>query len=175
MNRVCRFLLPMLLGALLAGCSFGGSGGDKGPVEASSRKRVSQVEFLDGSGAKRSLAEFNGKVVVVDVWATWCPPCRASLPEVAALQKRGGEDFIVLPISVDRGGWGDVSPFLNANPHLGLEAFLPAGSRALSPFGEIRGIPTTLIVDRHGRLRERWSGYFAGRAEKALEEALREP
>lgn len=173
MHRVHRFLLPVLLGAMLAGCDFGGR--DKGPVEKGSRKLVGHVEFLDASGAKRSLAEFNGKIVVVDVWATWCPPCRASLPEVAALQKRGGEDFVVLPISVDRGGWGDVKPYLDANAQLGLEAFLPAGSGALSPFGEIRGIPTTLILDRHGRIRERWSGYYAGRAEKALEEALKEP
>jgi thiol-disulfide isomerase/thioredoxin len=173
MSRVRRFLLPVLALTLLAGCGFGT--GEKGPVAASSRKRVGHVEFLDASGAKRSLTEFNGQVVVVDVWATWCPPCRASLPEVAALQKRGGEQFVVLPISVDRGGWGDVKPFLKANPQLGLEAFLPAGAEALRPFGEIRGIPTTLIVDRHGRLRERWSGYAAGRAEKALEEALKEP
>ncbi len=166
MDRIGRFLLPILGGVLLVGCGFGGG---------SSRKRVDSVEFLDASGAKRSLAEFNGRVVVVDVWATWCPPCRASLPEVAALQKRAGESFVVLPISVDRGGWDDVKPFLDAHPQLGLEVFLPAGPEALSPFGEIRGIPTTLILDRHGRLRERWSGYTAGRAEKALEEALREP
>ncbi len=173
MNRARRFLLPALAAILLAGCSFGG--GAKGPVPAASRKRVGHVEFLDASGARRSLAEFNGKVIVVDVWATWCPPCRASLPEVAALQKGGGERFVVLPISVDRGGWGDVRPFLEANPRLGLEAYLPAGPGALEPFGEIRGIPTTLILDRHGRLRERWSGYSPGRTEKALEEALREP
>lgn len=168
-----RFILPALAGLLFLGCGFGA--GDTGVIRASARKRVDQVEFLDISGAKRSLAEFNGKVVVVDVWATWCPPCRASLPEIAALQKGAGEHFAVLPISVDRGGWNDVKPFLEAHPELGIEAFLPAASAALDPFGEIRGIPTTLVLDRHGRLRERWSGYTPGRAEKALEAALQEP
>lgn len=172
MNHVRRYLTLALTGALVLGCDFGGS--EKGPVAASSRKAVDQVTFQDASGAKRSLAEFSGKVVVVDVWATWCPPCRASLPEIGALQKRGGEAFVVLPISVDRGGWGDVDPFLKANPQFGIEAFLPADSEALKPFGAISGIPTTLIVDRQGRLRERWSGYYPGRTEKALEEALRE-
>jgi len=172
MNPVRRFLLTVLAGALLTGCGSGG--GDKGPVDASARKLVGQVEFLDATGAKRSLSEFNGRIVVVDVWATWCPPCRASLPELAALQRRGGQDFVVLPISVDKEGWAAVKPFLSANPQLGLEAFLPAGAGALGPFGSIRGIPTTLIVDRHGRLRERWSGYYPGRSEKALEEALKE-
>lgn len=173
MHQLRRILLPVLAGALMAACGFGG--GEKGPTAPTSRKLVGHVEFLDASGAKRSLAEFNGKIVVVDVWATWCPPCRASLPEVAALQKRGGQDFVVLPISVDREGWDAVKPFLEANPGLGLEAFLPGGAGALEPFGSIPGIPTTLIVDRHGRLRERWSGFSPGRAEKALEEALKEP
>ncbi len=172
MNDVRRYLTLVLTGALVLGCDFGGS--EKGPVAASSRKAVDTVTFLDASGAKRSLAEFSGKVVVVDVWATWCPPCRASLPEIGALQKRGGEAFVVLPISVDRGGWGDVDPFLKANPPFGIEAFLPADSEALKPFGAISGIPTTLVVDRQGRLRERWSGYYPGRTEKALEEALQE-
>lgn len=172
MHHLRRFLLPLLGVALLGACGFGGA--ERGPAAPGSRKLVGHVEFLDASGATRSLAEFNGKVVVVDVWATWCPPCRASLPEVAALQKRGGQEFVVLPISVDKEGWGAVKPFLEANPGLGLEAFLPGGPRALEPFGSIPGIPTTLIVDRHGRLRERWSGFSPGRAEKALEEALKE-
>ncbi|MBK8794759.1 MAG: TlpA family protein disulfide reductase [Holophaga sp.] len=172
MIQVRRCLLPVLTVALLSGCGFGG--GDKSPGSASSRKLVSQVSFLDATGQRRSLAEFTGKVLVVDVWATWCPPCRASLPEVAALQKKGGETFVVLPISVDRGGWGDVKPFLDANAKLGLEAFIPAESGALDAFGSIGGIPTTLIVDRRGRLRERWSGYYPGRVEKALEAALKE-
>ncbi len=174
MRPIARFLLPSLAGLLLAGCGLVG-GGDVPPAEASSRRLVAQVEVQDATGAKRSLAEFYGKVVVVDVWATWCPPCRASLPEVAALQKRGGDAYVVVPISVDRGGWDDVKPFLAANPQLGLEAYLPAGAGALSPFGAIQGIPTTLILDRKGKLRERWSGYYPGRAEKALEAALKEP
>ncbi|MDP2875662.1 MAG: TlpA disulfide reductase family protein [Holophaga sp.] len=172
MHRAQKILFPVLAGALLVGCSFGG--GDKGPVAASSRKLVSQVRFVDAAGIQHSLGEFNGQVVVVDVWETWCPPCRASLPELAALQKRGGDKFVVLAISTDKGGWGDVKPFLNANAQMGLEAVLPAGAGALDAFGPIKGIPTTLIIDRHGRLRERWSGYYPGRAEKALAEALKE-
>lgn len=139
------------------------------------RPNVAQVSFRDTQGQQGSLAEYAGKVVLVDVWATWCPPCRKSLPEVAELQKKAGSDYAVLAISVDREGFGAVQPFLAANPGLGLSAVVPAEARSLEPFGEIRGIPTTLIIDRQGRLRERWSGYVPGRAEKALQEALREP
>lgn len=157
----------------MVGCGF--LGGDGKVVSAASRKEVGQVAFLDNLGIQHTLSEFKGKVVVVDVWATWCPPCRKGLPEVAALQKRGGKEFLVVPISVDRKGWEDVRPFLAERPELGLQAYLPARPDALDAFGPIPGIPTTIIVDREGRMRERWSGYLPGRAEKALEEALKEP
>jgi len=147
---------------------FGGAGGG-----ASVGADVSRVAFRDAEGARRTLADYKGKVVVVDVWATWCPPCRKSLPEVAELQKAGGDRYVVLPISVDRGGWGDVKPFLAQNPQLGLTAYVPDGATGLEPFGEIRGIPTTLIIDREGRVLKSWAGYGEGMAKRALDEALK--
>ncbi len=158
----------LLGGVALARGMFGGSGG-----AAASGTDVSHVAFRDAEGNRHTLAEFKGKVVLVDVWATWCGPCRQSLPEVAELQKAGGDRYVVLPISVDRGGWGDVKPFLDQNAQLGLTAYLPDGGGALEPFGEIRGIPTTLVIDRQGRLVTRWSGYGEGAARRALEEALK--
>jgi thiol-disulfide isomerase/thioredoxin len=161
-------------GALLLGGVAVARGMFGGDSEGASRgTNVSRMAFQDADGNRRTLAEFKGKVVLVDVWATWCPPCRKSLPEVAELQKAGGDRYVVLPISVDRGGWGDVKPFLAQNPQLGLTAYLPDGGMALTAFGEIRGIPTTLIIDREGRLVHRWSGYSEGKAKRALDEALR--
>ena len=159
----------LLLGgvALVRGLSGGGGEG------ASSGTDVSRVAFRDAEGNRRTLADYKGKVVLVDVWATWCPPCRRSLPEVAELQKAGSDRYVVLPISVDRGGWADIQPFLAQNPQLGLTAFIPDGAKALDAFGEISGIPTTLIVDRKGKLVQRWSGYGEGQAKRALDEALR--
>lgn len=160
----------LLLGgmALLRGLGVGGSGeGAKAGTD------VSAVAFTDAQGQRHTLAEFKGKVVLVDVWATWCPPCRKSLPEVAALQKAGGDSYVVVPISVDNGGWGDVKPFLAQHPELGLTAYAPEGPQALAPFGEISGIPTSLVVDRDGRLIRRWSGYGEGMAKRALDEALK--
>jgi thiol-disulfide isomerase/thioredoxin len=159
----------LLMGATaMARGMFGG-----GSEGASSGTDVSRVAFRDAEGTRHTVAELRGKVVLVDVWATWCPPCRKSLPEVAELQKAGGERYVVLPISVDRGGWGDVRPFLDQNPQLGLKAYLPDGAKALDAFGEIRGIPTTIVIDREGKLVKRWSGYGEGMAKRALDEALR--
>ena len=158
----------LLGGVVVARGMFGG-----GSEGASTGTDVSRVAFRDVEGNHRTLAEFKGKVVLVDVWATWCPPCRKSLPEVAELQKAGGDRYVVLAISVDHGGWGDVKPFLAQNPQLGLTAYLPDGAKALEAFGEISGIPTTLVVDRKGKLVQRWSGYGEGMARRALDEALK--
>jgi len=165
-------LLSLPAGVLCLACSLGG--GDQDVTAPGKRKLMSRVTYVDSSGSRHSLAEHLGQVVVVDVWATWCPPCRRSLPEIAALQGAAGADYVVLAISVDQKGWEEVRPFLNANAQLRLNAVLPADRESLKPFGEISGIPTTLVVDRKGRLRERWSGYYEGRAQKALREALAE-
>ena len=160
-------------GLLLGGVAvFRGLFGGKAEGAASGTD-VRRVAFRDAEGNRQTLADLQGKVVLVDVWATWCPPCRRSLPEVAELQKAGGDRYVVLPISVDQGGWGDVKPFLSQNPQLGLTAYLPDGGGALEAFGEIRGIPTTLVIDRRGRLVKRWSGYGEGLARQALQEALK--
>ncbi|NTW86983.1 MAG: TlpA family protein disulfide reductase [Holophagaceae bacterium] len=160
----------LLGGVVLFRGLLGGGGGSEGAKPGTD---VSRVAFRDAEGQRHTLADYRGRVVLVDVWATWCPPCRKSLPEVAELQKAGGEAYVVLPISVDRGGWGDVKPFLAQNPQLGLVAYLPDSGSALDAFGPIPGIPTTILVDREGRLIKRWSGYGEGLARRALDEALR--
>ena len=133
---------------------------------------VRSVAFLDAGGQRHTLAEYAGKVVVVDVWATWCPPCRASLPEIVGLQNAADGRYEVLPISVDDGGFKDVNAFLAATP-MALKAYVPADRNALEPFGAIVGIPTTLIVGANGKLITRWSGYYQGRAEKEMRAALK--
>ncbi|WP_257306225.1 TlpA family protein disulfide reductase [Geothrix campi] len=159
----------LLLAGVVAVRAF--TGGAEGGASAGTD--VSRVAFRDAEGARHTLADYKGQVVLVDVWATWCPPCRKSLPEVAELQRAGGDRYVVLPISVDRGGWKDVQPYLAQNPHLGLTAFVPDGPGGLEPFGEIRGIPTTFIIDRQGRVLKSWAGYGEGMAKRALDEALK--
>lgn len=166
-------VVPFLVLGSMA-CGFGAPKGEKASIPAGERKTISGAAFLNAEGKKIALEDFRGKVVVLDVWATWCPPCRASLPEVAALQKKGGGDYVVLAVSVDRGGWAEVKPFLASHGEWNLQALVPENNASLESFGAIKGIPTTIVVDRQGRMKERWSGFYPGRAEQALQAALRE-
>lgn len=134
---------------------------------------VSAVAYVDASGAKHTLAEEKGKVVVVDVWATWCPPCRKSLPGLAKLAAAGGQDYTVIPISVDDDGFKAVTPFLQAHPELAaLPGLVPDGARGMSPLGTVRGIPTTFLLDREGKVLDAWSGVQEERLAEGLKKAL---
>jgi len=106
--------------------------------------------FSDETGAERTFADFEGKVVLVNFWATWCAPCVAEMASLDRLQAAlGGPDFQVLPISLDIEGASEVVPFYEQH---GLE-HLPI---ALNPKGEIgaavslQGLPTTILVGRDG-------------------------
>ena len=132
---------------------------------------VRAVAYLDAGGRRHTLAEHAGRPVVVDVWATWCPPCRESLPELSRLQAGGGDRYAVVPLSVDEAGFQAVSPFL-ARQGLALKAFVPENRAALDPFGPVSMIPTTILVDARGKLVTRWSGYDPGRTESELRKLL---
>jgi len=137
-------------------------------------RRISELRLVDAGGVAHRVGEFAGKVVVLDFWATWCPPCRMSLPEVAALQARQADQYVVLPVSLDRGGFQDVQAYLRENPQTALAAVVPADLAALArQVGEIRAIPTTLLVDRQGKVVQAWTGYSPGRLEQELQGVLR--
>jgi thiol-disulfide isomerase/thioredoxin len=134
---------------------------------------VSAVAYLDASGAKHTLAEEKGKVVVMDVWATWCPPCLKSLPGLARLAAAGGKDYTVIPISVDDEGFKAVTPFLQSHPELAtLPGLVPDGARGLAPLGTVSAIPTTFLLDREGKVIDAWSGVQEERLATGLKRAL---
>jgi thiol-disulfide isomerase/thioredoxin len=110
-----------------------------------------ELHFVDDQGHDLSLADFRGRVVLLNVWATWCVPCRKEMPALDRLQaKLGGNEFQVIPLSVDREGVAAVKRFYQ---ELGLEKLAiyvdPSGKagRALA----VPGVPTTLLIDREGR------------------------
>jgi len=163
-------LAPLLAAWLVLGAWRFRSGVSFSPFNG---RDLSELSLVDAAGASHRLGDLQGRVVVLDFWATWCPPCRLSLPEVAALQARQGEQYAVLPVSLDQGGFQDVQGFLQANPQMALAAVVPADLGALAAqVGEIRAIPTTLVVDRKGKVVQAWTGYSPGRLEEELRKVL---
>lgn len=134
---------------------------------------VSAVAFRDASGARHTLAEQKGKVLIVDVWATWCPPCLKSLPGLAKLAAAGSVDYAVIPISVDDDGFSALAPFFQRRPDLAvLPGLVPDGAAGLAPLGAVQAIPTTFLVDRSGKVLDAWSGVDEARLEAGLKQAL---
>lgn len=136
-------------------------------------KDVSALAYLDAAGARHTLAEEKGRIAVVDVWATWCPPCRKSLPQLAKLAAAGGSDYTVIPISVDDDGLKAVTPFLQQHAELAaLPALVPDGAKGLAPLGAVQAIPTTFLIGRDGAVLDAWSGLDEDRLESGLRRAL---
>lgn len=128
-----------------------------------------ELRDLDGEIVRWS--DFEGKVVAVNFWATWCPPCRIEIPGFTQLQEEYGDDgFVIVGISLDEAPPSVVAEFSEE-----MEVNYPVvmGDPAVvAAFGGVRGLPTTFIIDREGMIRSVHTGYLAknafGRAIKPL-------
>lgn len=119
---------------------------------------VPPITFTDGDGATYGLDKFAGRGVVLNLWATWCAPCVAELPSLAALARAlGPAHVVVLPLSGDRGGAPVVRRFYQERGIVGLGVWLDPKGAAEEAL-KIRGVPTTLLIDGTGRERARLEG-----------------
>ncbi len=104
------------------------------------------------------LSDFKGKVIILDFWATWCPPCRAEIPHFNKLhQIYSDKGLAVVGISVDEGGKNVVKPFVEEFkiPY----PILLGNEKVARDFGGIRGIPTTFIINKNGEIIKKLVGY----------------
>lgn len=128
-----------------------------------------ELAFVDGAGKPVSLANFRGKTVLLNIWATWCPPCREEMPSLDRLQKSlGGPGFEVVALSLDAGGAEEVKRFYQETGIGSLAIYVDPGMRATAKLAT-PGVPTTLLIDARGRE----LGRHAGPAQWDGEEALR--
>lgn len=111
----------------------------------------------DVDGNPVSFAQFKGKVVVVDFWATWCPPCRVEIPGYIELQEQyAKDDLVIIGVSLDRKGPEVVKSFMEKH---GMNYVVVMGNEeTVEAFGGFRGIPTTFIIDREGNIRDKKTG-----------------
>jgi len=114
-------------------------------------KPAPKLEFLDANEAKIGLENFRGKVVVMNLWATWCAPCREEMPSLDKLQARlGGPDMEVVAISVDRAGLTKSKAFLDDIGAKSLALYADPSMKILRLLG-VPGLPVTIVFDREGR------------------------
>jgi thiol-disulfide isomerase/thioredoxin len=128
-----------------------------------------EVNFKDAEGRDRTLADWRGKVVLLNLWATWCLPCRKEMPSLDRLQKEMGSDkFEVVAISVDRKGAEASKKFLDETQVDRLALYVDATARLSSTLRAV-GLPATLLLDTSGRE----IGRLLGPAEWDSEDAKR--
>jgi len=115
-----------------------------------------ELQDLDGKTIHSS--DFNGKVVVLDFWATWCPPCRAEIPGFIELQKKyQTQGLVVVGVSVDQAGSDTVKSFAKK---LGINyPVVLTDAKIDAAYGGIDGLPTTFIIDRTGHIVKQHVGF----------------
>ena len=110
-----------------------------------------EVRFVTEDGTRKSLADFHGRVILLNIWATWCIPCRTEMPTLDALQADlGSKGFEVVTLSIDTGGVPVVRKFFD---EIGIKHLTMYVDQTQLSFTNLRivGLPTTMIVGADGR------------------------
>ncbi|MGU3401389.1 thiol:disulfide interchange protein TlpA [Brucellaceae bacterium D45D] len=115
---------------------------------------VANIAFTGPDGTKMTLGHYKGKTLLVNLWATWCAPCREEMPDLDKLQaKKGGDDFEVVAINIDTGSDEKPKNFLN---EIGVKNLTLHRDATMASFNELKrknlafGLPVTLLVDKDG-------------------------
>ncbi|HEY1504610.1 MAG TPA: TlpA disulfide reductase family protein [Stellaceae bacterium] len=109
------------------------------------------LAFTTRDGAPKQLADFTGKLVLVNLWATWCVPCVEEMPALDRLQAQLGDKLTILAISEDRQGDKVVAPFLDQHAIKHLAIFLDPKTAATNEFGA-EGLPSSYLIARDGTI-----------------------
>jgi cytochrome c biogenesis protein CcmG/thiol:disulfide interchange protein DsbE len=150
-----RLLLVILLAVIIVGCSKSDSG--QGLTGGAPDFTLPAVD-----GSMVSMSDYRGKVILVDFWATWCPPCQEMIPVLSKLHKRySDKGLVILGVSLDRDGLEALGVYVHENmiPY----KVVMGDTRIGNAFGGVSSIPTLYIVDRDGRLVRKLAGYHSYR------------
>ena len=167
----------VLTGLLVAACSTSVSTAATEPVTEGSEPATSEwdwfsVELTDAqTGQTFTMNDYAGKVVVLDLWATWCPPCRLEIPFLIELfEEHKDAGLVVVGIGLDDGGEKVLRPFVEQN---GITYPILVGNRDVGQTYKLQGIPTTFILDREGRIAAKHLGFQPSYADVMREQVSR--
>lgn len=146
-----------VLAVFVAFASYGCSSSPSRKVKAASlkpdneRKNAPDFALKDANGKTVRLADYRGKVVLLDFWATWCGPCKIEIPWFMEFERaHKDKGFAVIGVSMDEEGWDAVKPFVN---RLGINYRIVIGNDVTAQaYGGVEALPTTFLIDRDGRI-----------------------
>jgi len=149
----------IILAGSLAGCSGKDGGEGRSPEGAASAADVApDFSLPDLRGNTVKFSDYRGKVVLVDFWATWCPPCKMEIPHLVELyDEYRGEGFEIIGIALDRSGAAAVEPFVRE--HNINYSVVIGNANVANAFGGLTAIPTAFLVDRSGNIVRKYVGY----------------
>jgi thiol-disulfide isomerase/thioredoxin len=137
-------------------------------VVHSEPKEMADAGFFDETGNEVTLEDYEGKVVLLNFWATWCPPCRAEMPSIDALQAElGGDHFAVVTVATGRNAIPSIKKFFDKAEIKNLPILLDP-KRDFSRANAVFGLPTTVILDAEGHEIARMQGDADWHSEEAL-------
>lgn len=124
---------------------------EQGPYPPNYKGVSENIELTSTEGNKIKLSDYRGKAVILDFWATWCPPCRKGIPDLISLKNDfKGKNVEIIGISMDQETKPDVVPFIK---QYGINyPVVYYDPTVLSSFGNIESIPTTYIIDKDGKI-----------------------
>jgi cytochrome c biogenesis protein CcmG/thiol:disulfide interchange protein DsbE len=148
--------LSGIAAAALAICMFGCSAPKEEPLNVrvkplGERQKAPRFEMKDAAGATATLADYEGKVLLLNFWATWCGPCKAEIPWFQEFDKKYKDrGFSVLGVSLDSDGWESVRPYIKER---NITYRIVIGDDAVSSiYGGVGSLPTTFMIDREGKI-----------------------
>ena len=116
------------------------------------------VAPVDGKGQPADMAPYRGKVLLVNLWATWCAPCIKELPSLGMLQQElGGDEFQVVTIAIDERDPTKIEPFLASHGAANLPVLIDR-DRTIEKVAKVIALPTSLLVDRDGKVKAMVTG-----------------
>jgi peroxiredoxin len=128
------------------------------------RKTAPEFALKDSNGQTVHLADYKGKVVLLDFWATWCGPCKIEIPWFIEFEQQFKDrGFAVLGVSMDEDGWDAVKPYMD---DLKINYRIMLGNEQVSDiYGGVESLPTTLLIDRQGKIASVPIGLSQGKEE----------
>lgn len=173
------FLIIVLIAVIgITGCSktpqpVAENNNNTSPAVVDTSSKAIDFELMALNGDKVKLSDLKGKVVVLNFFATWCPPCKLEMPDFVATMREMKDNSNIKFIFVDAGeDKSDISKFLKANKYEIMNPLLDDKGDVMNAYG-VNGIPSTFIIDKNGNIKFHREGYLdLATLKKAIKEIL---